>query len=286
MNECNEEFLKKNGIVIEDVCSNIDSTIHTAAEENEIVSKYNFQTEAKDEMISVANIVGYDREFYGLDKNIFLSMDHFFSTKGSTYHTRSVGMLEYDKDNIIESLKESFESEPISLIETGEGTYTILDNGLHRYTLLRILYLSEAAKVKDNPKKLAELAKKYTIPASVTGVDLDKTYCKYLLKMVKSTNDDFDIVDVKNHYDSNYKLTGNVEVVYANGEKEILSKEMLLAMTKERVYEDETFKENYPRLQNVYNKYASFASFIQEKFSDVIQLRECNLEEKGIRDND
>ena len=286
MNECNEEFLKKNGIVIEDVCSNIDSTIHTAAEENEIVSKYNFQTEAKDEMISVANIVGYDRTFYGLDKNIFLSMDHFFSTKGSTYHTRSVGMLEYDKDNIIESLKESFESEPISLIATGEGTYTILNNGLHRYTLLRVLYLSEAAKVKDNPKKLAELAKKYTIPASVTGVDLDKTYCKYLLKMVKSTNDDFDIVDVKNYYDSNYKLTGNVEVVYANGEKEILSKEMLLAMTKERVYEDETFKENYPRLQNVYNKYASFASFIQEKFSDVIQLRECNLEEKGIGDND
>ena len=288
MNECNEEFLKKNGIVIEDVCSNIDSTIHTAAEENEIVSKYNFHTEKTREMISVADIVGYDREFYGLDKNIFLTMDRYFSDKGDGYHTRSTGMLEYDKDNIIESLKASFESETesISLIETGEGTYTILDNGLHRYTLLRILYLSEAAKVKDNPKKLAELAKKYTIPASVTGVDLDKTYCKYLLKMVKSTNDDFDIVDVKNYYDSNCRSTGNVEVVYANGKKEILSKEMLLAMTKERVYEDETFKENYPRLQNVYNKYVSFASFIQEKFSDVIQLRECNLEEKGITDND
>ena len=286
MKECNKRFLERNGISIEDICSRIDCHIYNNMEINPIVSSYEFQTKKGTEMISIADIVGYDTEYRDVIPNIFLSMDSFFDDRGDGYHTRSVGMLDYDKENIIEKLKRSFEIEPISLIETGEGTYTIFSNGLHRYTLLRILYLSEAANANGDKEKLAELAKKYTIPADVTGVDLDKTYCKYLLNRVTATDDEWRVMDVKTEYDARYRATGNVVVEYANKEKDVLSNELLLLLTKERIAEDETFKENFSELQRMYDKYLSFRQFIDEKFSTLIPLQKREEIEKGINGND
>ena len=131
MNECNKRFLERNGIVIEDICTRIDCHIYSREEINPIIAQYNFQRKKEKEMISVADIVGYDTFERSKDTNIFLSMDRFFSEKGSTYSTRSIGMLNYNKENIIESLKQSFKNEPISLVETGEGTYTVLNNDIH-----------------------------------------------------------------------------------------------------------------------------------------------------------
>lgn len=286
MNKCNEEFLRRNGIVVEEVCSKVDYMIHNNQKENPIVANYGMQTKSKERLVSVADIVGYDSALYGLDENIFLTMDRYFSDKGDSYHTRSTGMLAYNKDNIIEKLYDSFEKEPMSLIETGEGTYTVLNNGLHRYTLLRILYLSEEAKANGDKEKLSELAEKYKIPASVTGIDLDKTYCKFLLSMVKDTNNDYDVIDVEEDYNEKYRNSGKCIVVYANGEKERLDKNQLLEMTRQRIYEDETFKKNYPMLQNLINKYNSFEKTIQEKFSDVIPLSRTETKEKGTREDD
>ena len=288
MNECNKKFLERNGIIIEDISSKINCTIRSSMDENPIIASYAFQKEAEREMISVADIVGYDSECRGINsKNIFLSLDNFFKEGGDGYHSRSLGLLEYNRDNIIEKLKESFINDPMSLIETGEGTYTILNNGLHRYTLLRALYLSEVADAHGNKEKIAELANKYTIPASVTGVDLDKTYCKYLLTKARCGDEEWDIADVRTEYDSEYRATDNVIIKYGNGRKEVLDTEQLLNLTKERVAEDKDFKKNYPELQYSYNKYLSFAMFIQEEFSDIIQLQEREQEnKKGIEQND
>lgn len=281
MNECNKRFLERNGIVIEDICTRIDCHIHSRDEENPIIAQYNFQTNDEREMVSVADIVGYDTFERSQDTNIFLSMDRFFDEKGKPYSTRSLGMLEYDKENIIENLRQSFRDEPISLIETGEGTYAVLSNGLHRYTLLRILYLSEAVQANGNREKLAELAKKYTIPADVTGIDFDKTYCKYLLKHITTEDQEWNITDIYTEYDRNYRATGNCVITYGNGETEVLTNEELLALTKERVFEDEHFKDNYQTLQKMYNKYPSFALFIDEEFSDIIPLQREELSKEG-----
>ena len=282
MNECNKRFLERNGIVIEDVCSKVDTHIYSSKEVNPIIADYGFQTKDTKTRVSIANIVGYDTFDKSKDTNIFLSMDRFFEDTGGVYSTRSTGMLEYDKENIMDKLKQSFKDQPISLTETGEGTYTVLDNGLHRYTLLRILYLSEAAEVNGNKEKLAELEKKYTIPAYVRGIDLDKTYCKYLLTNVKSKDVDLNVVDVTTEYDSNYKTTGNAIIEYQTGEVQIVNNEQLLALTKEKILEDESFKEHYSTLQSLYNKYDSFAMFMDEEFSDIIPLQRDELSKGGI----
>lgn len=286
MNECNEEFLRRNGISIEDICSSIDCHVYSSMEVNPIIASYGFKTNSESEMISIADIVGYDTEDRQSNTNIFLSMDYFFKEQGKGYHTRSLGMLKYDKENILENLKQSFINEPISLIETGEGTYTVLSNGLHRYTLLRILYLSEVAKAGGNKEALKELRSKYKIPANVTGIDLDKTYCKYLLTKVKAEDDEWKILDIKSEVDANNNLTGNAIIKHANGEDEIVNNELLLLLTKERIAEDETFKENYPRLQHAYNKYPSFALFMEAEFPEITQNFKREKDEKGLSDND
>lgn len=287
MNECNAEFFRRNGIVIEDICSRIDCGIRTNEDVNPIIAEYGFQTDSEKEMISIADIVGYDTEFRGINKiNIFLSLDNFFKEGGDGYHTRSLGMLDFNKDNIVEQLKQSFELEPMSLIETGEGSYTILNNGLHRYTLLRILYLSEIAHANGDKEKIAEIGKKYTIPAEVTGVDLDKTYCKYLLQRVTDEYNEMKVKDIETEYDGNYKRTGNAVIKYENGDKEVLTNEQMLELTKERVYEDQSFSKNYTELQRVYDKYPSFRMFIDEEFADIIPMQKRDLDVKGIEYND
>ena len=280
MNECNKRFLEKNGIVIEDVCEKVDCHIYSNREINYITAHFGFQKEDKIKNVSIADVVGYDTQTRHEDTNIFLSMDRYFAEDGSPYSSRSIGMLEYDKENIIEKLKQSFAEEPMSITETGEGTYTILYNGLHRYTLLRALYLAEAASANGNKEKLEELYKKYTIPAKVTGVDINKTYCKYLLDKVKTDDKEWNIMDIYTEYDSNNKMTGNVMAQYGNGEKEALSDKMLVLLTRDRIAEDERYMDNYETLQMICDNYPSFAKFIRDNFADIIPLQTKDIDKE------
>ena len=107
-----------------------------------------------------------------------------------------------------------------------------------------------------------------------------------MLSRVKDTDNDYDIMDVETSYNEEYRMTDNCIVIYANGEKEILDKNMLIEMTRDRICDDENFKANYPMLQNLINKYKSFEMFIQEKFSDVIPLSRTETKEKWTREDD
>lgn len=286
MNEVNKKFLEKNGISIEDISSKVDCHIYTREEVNPIIANYGFESKSETDMISIRDIVGYDRTFEGSNSNIFLSMDRFFNENGKTYTTRSLGMLEYDKDNILENLKQSFVKEPVSLLETGEGTYTIMYNGMHRFTLLRILYLTEVANANGNREKIEELDRKYTIPADITLIDLDKTYCRYLLTKIKAENDPWRVVSIISEIDSSYKATGNAVVRYENGQTEVLNNAELISLTRDRIIDDKEFELNIPELENFYKKYKSFAMFLDEEFADILPINIKDIEQKGIDDND
>ena len=159
----------------------------------------------------------------------------------------------------------------------------IHNNGIHRYTLLRILYLSEVTKANGNKEKIEEIRKRYTIPAKVTSVDLDKTYCRYLLTKAKCGNEDWDIVDVSTQFDRLHRPTGNSIIEYGNGKKEVLTNELLLHLTRTRVAEDPDFKTHYPELQQAYNKYQSFREFVDAELSGIITLeKQQNTEQKGL----
>lgn len=272
MNECNENFLKINGIIPEETSSKVDSLIHTQSEINPIVYDYEFQEGRKTEEVSVADIVGlYCKR--GSSNNIFESLDDYFDSYGDGYHTRSVGMLEYNKDTIIEGLKKSFEAEPIVVQETGEGSYTILTNGLHRFTILRILYLKEFADANWDAKKIMELKEKYSIPVEVVSINLEKTYCKYILEQIGIYNlKRPEIKSIESEY-KDYKQTGNVEIKYYSGEKESITQEELKNRTIEMLRQV-IQNEGIPFYISRALKYPSFRNFVSENIPDIYKLIE------------
>ena len=174
MNLCNEEFLKRNKIDKNELRKNVDSKIYSFSEINPLAEIVYFQKREERKNISIANIVGYNYQFYSAPNDIIESLDNFFDSEGDGYHSRSVGILEYDRDYILDKLQDSFKMEPMVVADTGEGKYTISTNGLHRFTVLRLLYLSEVVQAKGDPRKLDELEKKYTIPVQLQGIEFEK----------------------------------------------------------------------------------------------------------------
>jgi len=283
MNKENLEFLIRNGIIVDELEKSIDCHIYSSEEENPIIARYGFQKPYKSGYVSISRIIGYDTGFRNISSNILQSMDAFFDAKGDGYHSRSIGMLQYTKENIIENLIKSFEREPITVIETGEGNYTILSNGLHRYTLLRILYLSEISKTNENRE---EIDGKYTIPVKITEIDLEKTYCKYLLINFQLHHaQDVYIQDVCTHYDEKYLPTGNVEIRYTNGTKQIMTKDELIEFTRQCIKKVEDFSFLSLCIQEISNQFQSFKCFINENFFDIFMLDE-SIENRRSEIND
>lgn len=269
MNSENLNFFTNNGFSISDVSENVDTHIYSPMEVNKIVSDYGFQVRTSTRYVSIADIVGYDTSFHGNSSNIFDNMDYFFDKYGTSYQKRSTQMLEYSKDDIIEGLSNSFEREPMALIETGEGTYTVFTNGLHRYTLLRALYLCEASKVQCDEKALNALKKKYTIPVKVQEIDLDKTYCAFILDYAGGCG----VKSIDTEYDSNHNVTSNAKVTFSDGTTQSLSTEELIQLTDEKIKNNKFLPFI---MQNFTNRYPSFKKFIDDNFDYLNKVPDIN----------
>lgn len=184
MNEDIKRFLEKNNIDIEEVGRTIDCNLMLPQYINPIASdpRYACFKTAEDKFISIADIVGYNYEGRVTNPNIFHSMEAFFDSKEkNSYKSRSIGLLDYSFENILEGIKKSFETEPIEVEDMGNNNYVISRNGLHRYTVLRALYLSEYQKCNGDKREVEKLKQKYTILVKARELDETKTYCIFLL---------------------------------------------------------------------------------------------------------
>ena len=271
MNSCNEEFLMRNEIDPRNLMEKVNCRMYDQSEINSIVYDHGFQQNKGLGQVSVADIIGYYSIWGSRSSNIFENLDNLFDSYGDGYHSRSVGMLSYNQDNILEELNRSFTIEPISVCETGEGQYTIFNNGLHRFTVLKILYLKEMAEANGNIEEIERIKNKYTIPAKITGINLEQTYCKYLLRDVMLP--DYSIRNIESHYDKNYHNTGNIEFTYSSGEKRVIDTEEFIKLTKDKLKE-QLPKDRYISyiLQNTMSRYQSFKKFIEDYFNDIITL--------------
>ena len=269
MNECNEKFLERNGIDPQEIASKVDCKVYSPREINLIIDGSEMRGKTIIKNVSVADIVGITCK-NGIN-NIFDTLDDYFDKNGDGYHIRSVGMLEYSKDNILDNLRISFEKEPIQVKETGEGTYIIFKNGLHRFTLLRILYLKELADANGDKEKIDKLKEKYTIPVRTTKINIDKTYCKYILNQIDvNEGDKLIIKDITNEYDENYKPTDNVEFFTFSGDKTILTVEELKNKTKDGL--NKVLQSGkIPLYITSAMRYKSFRIFMSENMPDIFK---------------
>lgn len=308
MNKCNEEFIKRHNIDL----SSIDTRIYTFKDINPILHKYEVQGKTYSTNISMNALIGFYEQ-----GNCSLQfpevLNDFFDEFGDGYHSRSIGLLSYDLDKLFDILSTSFGVEPIKTLEA-DNKHVILTNGMHRFVVLRLLYLNERSKCSES--NLDSLNQKYTIPVQTTPVDLIKTYCKYLIDIFNPTsimgkyfsniekeNNYYFLTEIKgwnrkelvtineeeyqeyldsvvslsNEYDEYYNPTGKCELKKFDGEKMILTDQELIEFTRNVIINS---KRNNDELFENINKYPSLKIFINTYFSDLFDL------ERGVILND
>ena len=229
MNETATTFFNNNNIDVNKLEQVTESHIFSTKEVDSIAYKYGMYGNSKNELISIADIIGYDA-CGGNAENIFDSFDSFFDRNGDGYYKRSCGLLDIPRENIMQVLKQSFTGEPININHIHGKNNLISINGLHRYTVLRVHFLNESYMIDKDSAEYTELKEKYTIPVLVKHLDLIKTYSNYLLNKVSLFKG-----YVKSEYNDCWQATGNVIIELNNGEELCLNDEALIKFTRDLV---------------------------------------------------
>lgn len=260
------EFINFHNLTQADI-SKITEKILEPKDIDSILEEKSITTESESTSISIADILGYN---YPKKRDLFESMSEFFDSTRDGYQSRSIDMLKYTTDNIMSGLARSFIVEPIKVKEVNHGECFIDGNGMHRFTILRIMYLIE----KSRGKNLEELKRKYTIPVILSKVDKVKTYCAFIIKLI---NPD---IFVSSEIDENYKKTNRARVDAPKG-KSYLTDEELILYTNELLSSKKIDIEFLLKISNHVAKNKSFNDFLRTHFSSLLDEIESFLSYKN-----
>lgn len=265
MNDDVRKFIEINNINVSQINSELASHIYTPNEINSITSEYGMYCAKSQMLISVSKILGYDRQWRGIPSNIVESLSSFFDSKGDGYHSRSVGLLKYQSDEILSKLERSFEIEPIIVDEIDTDKYVISTNGLHRYSVLKVHYLNELCKAKDGGIELSDVERKYQIPVFARELDYTKTYCNFLLR------ENGIVKRVESELDENYRYTGNTRIYNFDKSEIIFTNEQLLEFTKMKMsnlFSDDVYIQY---IQGLMSQYETFNEFMIQNFEEIMK---------------
>lgn len=208
--------------------------------------------------VPVSNILGSNL-FPGQYNTLLQALDYYF--KDDNYF-KKFSLLKSDVDSILERIKRSFKNEPICVTEIDEGKYVISVNGIHRYIILKLLYLSELGKA-SREEEVNLLNEKYTIPCDVDCVDLDISYAIYFLN---SFDFNGNIKDVMTDYDKNNRQNGGIRIRFTDGTERGYTKEQALRLVME--FDN---KANYLDISSINS---GFISNISRLFDSILSFKE------------
>lgn len=260
------EFLERNGTSYEALKEKVDTRLYSLKDSDYIVFSYLISLDREPKKVSIGDIIGYDYSFANTieTNDIFKTFPNFFQLNGDSYHTRANGMLKYNCDNIVQSLLRSFTEEPIKIGGATRGKYVIDVNGLHRYTVLRSLYLIELSKL-DSIEDIDKLKEKYTIPVEAAEIDYIKTYSYYVLSTLGVIN------YISKEYDDNYCATGNAKVEFRNKDRKVMSNTELLQLVTTSLMEN---KHQWIFFQNYLSNSAEFRTFMSTVCPEILMQNE------------
>lgn len=291
MNETILKFLKNQGIDKDKLARRDECRVYSDEDINWIISKYRvYKSSHTPQKISIADIKGYDYSTRMLSSfSLFENMGDFFNENGSGYERRSLSMLDIPTEQIVNELTYSFSREPICLSEADKGKYTISDNGLHRYHVLKAHYLKELSSIDtSDQEQIDNLREKYTIDVSVTETDYFKTYANYVLKLISNGNSQYG-GSVKAEYDYEKFIYTGKSIVTDKKTREnlVLNDEELASYLKKNVVayltDKNTFKKDFrdfiDRIENAYDAFESFRDFYRENIAEIIPSKYITKQE-------
>lgn len=273
MNTTIRNFLIQQGIDI--TSDKFEEYIDTDFNFNRIISKYVIYKNTMSSQIPIANVRG-NAESYGESSlsGIAELLGNFFNENGTGYESRSLGMLEYSSDEVVDQLRRSFTTDPMYVDECGDNSYKIGQNGMHRYHILKFHYLKERLGMPpEDENAIKALNEKYTIDYQVKHIDYTKTYCAYFLDRVKQCNG----IWVENEL-VNFEKTGNAIVTQVAGEEtksQIMDDDSLVSVTRDLILRflanPGPQVDSYLSLWEAYlSGNSSFKMFLSEKMPEVL----------------
>lgn len=261
MNGIIERFIIKNNIDVEKIRKLPEAVIK---DRNILVKNYGIYKNEEDVYVSVGDIIGYEYSFHGGSNDIIYNMESFFRERGDNYSTRSNGMLEYTSNNVLEGLEGTFSKEPMLLDEI-DGKYFISGNGLHRFHVLRLLYLNEIRNVSSK-EEIDNIKRNYVIKVKSKSLDYVKTYCNFLLSKIDSN------CWLLNEY-NNGCVTGKSRVMVDNERLVMNDEELVLFILKkfkEKNFSSEQLEILNYELQIRCDTIPSFNKFMNEYMKDFV----------------
>lgn len=209
--------------------------------------------------VSVGDIIGYNYNTYDLTDNIATNLGYFFDEAGTDYQKRSVGMLNLPREEFLEKMKEVCKDDTMCLTECDDNKFVISNNGLHRFNVLRVHYLNELSRLKENtPENIQNLKKKYELSAYVTPIDYTKTYASYFLNLL---NPEFKLKPI---FDDNWNITNKSQLMY-NGKSKVLSDDDLIDFLRTFIFKyKNNIGSNIDQYNECYNKVKSFKRFVDD----------------------
>ena len=215
MNQTMKDFLERNELIADKIPQEMNMELTNPQDFNKFLCYFDVQKDKEKRYVCITDIIGSDA--FSHNGNIYDLMEKFFDEKGDPYHRRSTDLLEIPSSDIMERLKISFSDDPIILAEY-DGKYFVRTNGNHRVFAMYLNYLLES-RYAYTPDAKEALKKKYTFPALVGEVDVEKSYANYILQSKLSKK------YVDRVYDrEQMKITDDYEIV-ANGERRTVQDE-------------------------------------------------------------
>ncbi len=258
------KFVRSLDFDIEEFLKNPYNDYKTSYDINPIISKYGvFDQIDETYEVSVADLLGHDGiincgSYKGT--NILYTFENFFKIHGDSYHTRALGLLDYQSGEQLLAELQSRNNDTLDMrirkIENGK--YIVSGNGLHRFTVLRFHYLLDLMKNQKTKEELREL---YKIPVKLDSVaNLKKSYCNYF---IQKANPNISCISFDYKQDA-------IIIYYKSGEQSpVLNEEKLLSLAVESVHmlDDNSLKE----VSYFYHSCQSFKEFIDKYIPNVLE---------------
>lgn len=273
MNKTVENFLESLKVDIEEFSALESAKIKNRYDVNSIVAEFKLlMPKMEKRIVSIADVEGYEYENYGLSDNIIYNLSHFFDAESGGYQSRSVSMLEIPTSELMNKLSKSFVNERVHLNEVDKGKYSIGNNGLHRFNVMKMHYLCELKKLDANDNQGREaLRKKYSFEADVSQIDFVKTYSSYILSLVN------DKIKITNHFDEDYSITDKVRLYDYSSEQtkeEHLTREQLVEVVKSEVskFLQRASEEEIDDFKKLLEEKCTRFESLKEYYNDVLSL--------------
>ena len=252
----------------EDTMSKDEEAIVYSPEEVNRIIKENYISETgnkEKKRVSISDIVGsYDQR--SGSSNILDTMSRYYRYDGDNYSTRDNDYLNFE--SFEEALKK-LKDKPIEVKEYDKDNYVVSDDGIHRFIILKMLYLDDYEKGKVTAKKLKS---DYMVPVIVEKPDLELTYSQFIIRDVfgsrssitRKSENKF-IVDLEYGLEANYCKEVNRKNI-----KTLISEAF-----------DYLPSDELKNIKNAYQKYDSFKEFIDENYSEYKDMFEKARKARG-----